>query len=114
MASPSYPGTALPIGYIEKQAGWVGDYGPEGERKIINSCIEATMRENPGYRVYSERIDRALDGGGVPHSTAYIGFVPIHTPAEPLDPRNLNNAPLSQPEAAPSYELPLGTRERKF
>lgn len=115
MVKPSYPGRPLPIGYIEKQVGWVGDYGPEGERKIINTVIEATMRELTGLYAYSERIERTVDGGGVRHATAYLGFAPIHVAAEPLDNRNLNNAPLPQPDAVPSDDLlPLGHRERKF
>lgn len=115
------PGTPLPIGYIEKQVGWVDDHAPEYEQKIIQAAREAILRENPGYQPYRApdhpeiRIERVLDGAGVPHYTAYMGFAPVHTAAEPLNNRNLNDAPLTRgDDREAAVWPPMGYYEQKF
>lgn len=116
MVKPSYPGRPLPIGYIEKQVGGIGHKTPTTILTIANKAIDELLKENPGYEQHGEpRWSILQDGGGVWHWTIYVGVAPIHVAAEPLDNRNLNNAPLPQPDAVPSDDLlPLGHRERKF
>lgn len=121
MARPSYTGPAHPIGYIEVQRGWVGEKTPDELREMIDELIAKTLSENPGYKQDDRlgrgaRVEFVPDGAGVVHYTMYMGFVPIHVAAEPLNPHNLNDAPTPQPGMIEPEDgiTPLGYREAAF
>lgn len=122
MVQPSYPGVPTPIGYIEKQVAGLGRQTPNSIADIAGQALIQLLADNPGYKRYGEhRWSILQDGGGIWHWTIYVGAVPVDADPlspkpEPLDPRNLNAAPLPQPGAMDPTDgiLPLGTRERKF
>ena len=116
MVKPSYPGIPLPIGYIEVQRSWVGEKPIEEIREIIAEVMETTQLENPHLRPHGSRVEHASDGAGILHHTLYAGFAPRKPSSEPLDPSNLNDAPLPQPGMIEPKDgiLPLGHKEAAF
>jgi len=115
MTKPTYTGPAHPIGYVELQSSWVGDETFEETSARVEQLRAKGLADNPGSVQYNARIESVLDGAGVPHYTLYMGFAP-RNPHEPLDPRNMNDAPLPQPgQIEPSDGiLPMGSKEQKF
>ena len=128
MAQPTYTGPARPIGYVETQRKWTGDpawvtSGPDatiGEQHL-NDALRELLSQNTDYIPYGSRMEMAVDGNGVPHYTLYVGAVPNPAGkppvAEPLDPHNLNGAPVTSAGATdPSVDTGLapGWREQQF
>lgn len=116
MTRASYSGPAHPIGYVEVQYSWVGEKTHDEVREIIDEAIRGVQRDNPALVGHGSRIEFTLDGAGVRHHTLYMGFAPAQPSSEPLDPRNMNDAPrptAGMPEATDGI-MPLGTKENKF
>lgn len=116
MTQPTRSGPAHPIGYREVQSSWVGRKTPDETFITIAGEREKFHRENPGYVDYGARVEHAIDGARVEHFTLYLGFAPAHASSEPLNPRNMNDAPLPQvgmPTVA-DVTLPMGWKEERF
>lgn len=112
MVNPTYAAPAHPIGYIEVHSSWeAGTKSPDEINTHIEELSAKTLREQPGLRRHGARMEYAAGRANV-----YLGFAPIHAPAEPLDPHNLNNAPMPQPGMIePSDGItPLGYKEAQF
>jgi len=116
MTKPTYTGPAHPIGYVELQGSYVGPFDRDKGLELFAELMNRAGVEHPGYIVHGTRFEKVQDGAGVWHHNLYLGLVPPGTKREPLDPRNMNDAPLPQPgQIEPSDGiLPLGSKEQKF
>jgi hypothetical protein len=65
---------------------------------------------------HGARLECTADGANIPKYTLYMGFAPPVPSSEPLDPHNLNEAPLPQPGWPEPTDgiAPLGAKEQKF
>src|SRR5512142_2310402 len=116
MTAPTYTGPSLPIGYVELQTSWTGEKTFDETSAIVEELRAKGLAEHPGFMQHGARIEFTPDGAGVRHYTLYMGFAPAVASSEPLDPHNMNDAPLPQsgwPEPTDGI-MPLGTREQKF
>lgn len=103
-----------PIGYVEYQHSWVGD-ASIGYRDAVVECIkDKAGRESPGLAYYSYRYEHTKDGAGVEHYAVYVGFAPPVPSSDPLDPRNLNDAPLHDQIGDAVRDFSVGMKEQKF
>lgn len=106
---------AYPIGYTEFQASYVGP--EEGLSAWVTGVVNATMaqvaQDSPELTHFSNRMEMVRDGAGVPHHNLYLGFVPKVPLAEPLDPHNLNDAPVGN-IGDPARDNSIGFKETKF
>lgn len=108
-----------PTGYTEYQTQIMGDETRNTD--YIHTAIEQlrakVARDEPHLKYYSLRAEHTTGGDGVPRINIYLGFVPKHELAPPLNPRNLNEAPPppigSIPDEA-ELGLPLGWKEQQF
>jgi hypothetical protein len=117
MTRASYPGKEHPIGYVEVQSSWLDSEKSFDEtREHIAELVGKTLKENPGLRRHGARIEFTTDGDGRRKANLYLGFAPRRVAAEPLNPRNMNNAPLPQPGAIEPTDgiTPIGWKENQF
>ena len=115
--------TANPIGYVELQTSWLGsDTGNKTQtelsdgdlaRRHVEELREKGLRENPGYSQCSARMEETTDGAGVIRYNLYMGFAPAQPLSEPLNPHNLNDAPV-QSIGDPARDNNIGWKEQKF
>lgn len=103
-----------PIGYVEVQKSFVGYTDPSVITDTITEVRAEMKRDRPDLIPCGSRMETVTDGAGVPHYTLYMGFAPIERAAEPLNPRNLNDAPAPRIGDMPDVAMPLGMKERKF
>ncbi len=104
-----------PIGYTEVQRSWVGDGNPDMPVLMLNEVYAVTARDQPELMPYGSRVEMVFDGAGVPHFTIYVGFVPRRATTPPLDPRNMNGAPLPRiGDVSPEMAVNPGYKEQKF
>lgn len=105
-----------PIGYVEVQSSWVGAVSASAAGEIIRELREKARREYPQLVEvkHSARLESTLDGAGVAHFTFYVGFAPAVASSEPLDPRNLNDAPVGDQIGDPARDFSVGMKEQKF
>lgn len=116
MTKATYTGPAHPIGYIELQSSWVGSKPESDLINEIDAIRAKGLAEHPGLVQWGARLETTVDGAGVAHCTLYMGFAPAQPSSEPLNPHNMNDAPLPStgwPEPTDGI-LPLGSKERKF
>lgn len=104
---------ALPIGYVELQDSWTGEFDRIDASQRYANVLAKAAAEYPGYVVHGSRCETSRDGAGMQHYTYYVGFVPKHTAAEPLNPNNLNDAALPT-IGNPTTEFMIGAKEQRF
>lgn len=116
MTQPTYTGPPLPIGYVEMQASYVGEFDRDKGLELFGETVKRAAREHPGMIIHSTRWESVADGAGVMHHNFYLGLEPKHKPAEPLNPHNLNDAPMPQPGMMEPTDgiVPLGYNTEKF
>jgi hypothetical protein len=116
MVQPTYTGPAHPIGYVELQGSYTGHVDPEKGLELFDELMAKAAREHPGLLTVNTRWETTKDGAGVKQQHLYLGFAPPVPSSEPLDPHNLNDAPMPQPGMPEPTDgiMPLGSRERKF
>jgi hypothetical protein len=116
MVKPSYAPPPHPIGYVELQVGWAGIKEAHELRAEVDILRNKGLAEHPGLVQHGARLETTVDGAGVAHFTLYMGFAPPVASSEPLDPHNMNDAPMPKagwPEPTDGI-MPLGTKEQKF
>lgn len=110
--------THLPIGYIEVQRGWVvadDSSSLKAYNEALENILTETKRDRPDLMLFGTRVETVRDGAGVTHRNLYVGFVPKQALSPPLDPHNLNDAPLPRIGGLPPVDEPmLGRKESKF
>lgn len=115
MTRASYPGQEHPIGYVEVQSSFLfGSKSPDELREHVADLKAKTIAEQPHLRFVGARAEHVKQNVNL-----YLGFEPKLVQSEatpPLDPRNLNGAPLPQPGMLEPSDgiLPLGTKEQQF
>lgn len=116
MTPPTFPGVGYPKGYVEAQTSWVGRKSLEEITTDANYLAIKTLAQNPGYVRWGGRLEEVTDGAGVMHYNLYLGFAPAYESSEPLNPRNMNDAPLAQPGLLKPEDiaLPMGYKEAQF
>jgi hypothetical protein len=105
-----------PIGYVEVQrSGVVGrDSDPQEDiQRALTEAREQAARDYPDLTPYGARVETLKDGAGVQRWNLYMGFAPAQSRAEPLDPRNLNDAK-NETIGDPARDNLMGAREQKF
>ena len=108
-------GKPYPIGYVEIQRAFVGPYTVDEFHEMLDDVRAQAAREYPGLVPYDgARLESTLDGAGVVHYVLYVGFAPAVASSEPLDPRNLNDAPVGDQIGDPARDNNIGWKENKF
>lgn len=102
-----------PIGYVEFQSHWIE--ASDGDLRTSREAeIDTQMRTiHPTHQRTLSRVEKVKDGAGVVHSNLYLGYSPIHPTSEPLNPSNLNNAPVNN-IGDPARDNNIGWKEQKF
>lgn len=103
----------LPIGYVELQASWVGDWNEDTSLNVFGDLMRKARSEHPGMVIHGSRCEQTVDGAGVIHNTYYLGLRPGIATTPPLNPRNLNDA--QSPQIGNAVEdFSIGMKERRF
>jgi len=104
-----------PIGYVEIQRAFIGPCRADEFEEMLDGVRTQAAREYPGLVPYDgARLESSTDGAGVMHYVLYVGFAPATPSSEPLDPRNLNAAPVGDQIGDPARDNNIGWKENKF
>ena len=102
-----------PIGYIEVQRSWIGS--SDGfEDTLVRLLHEADVEmalSSPTHRRHGSRVEAVTDGAGVQHYNLYVSYEPKIQTTEPLNPHNLNEAPVTSMGVG---DLAIGMKEQRF
>lgn len=118
MSAGKESGVPRPTGYTEYQTKISGPDTKSVDviHLAIQSLKDKVARDEPRLIFYSMRTEHVMDATRTPHINIYLGFVPRRAAGEePIDPRNLNDAPAPKVgEGVSELNLPLGWKEEKF
>lgn len=104
-----------PIGYVEVQRAWVHDGPPGAVMELMLVEMQEEMAGlDKGLAYDGCRLEGTPDGAGVMHYVLYASFVPVQHLSPPLNPRNLNDAPLPAIGGEPVDDASIGMKERRF